>query len=162
MTAMHPTPWPRRRFLAATAAAAGGMVASPAWAQFRVEIAGIGATQIPLAVVSFRDETNAAGMLSDVVRADLLRSGLFRLVEAPEVMDERSLPVLADWRARGADALVAGSVSRLGDGRFDVRYKLWDAVKGEELVGKSQTVLPADLRLAAHRVADEIYENLTG
>ena len=91
-----------------------------------------------------------------------MRSGLFRLVDAPGAMDERSQPVLADWRARGADALVAGSVTRLADGRFDVRHKLWDAVKGEELIGRSQTVLAADLRLAAHRIADEIHENLTG
>ena len=68
--------------------------------------------------------------LSDIVRADLQRSGLFRLVDvAPVPLDERSLPALADWRARGVDALVAGSVTRLADGRFDVRYKLWDAVR---------------------------------
>ena len=149
---------PRRQFLAA----ASGLAVLPAWAQFRVEIAGIGMRQIPLAVASFRDELSSGVPVSEVVRADLLRSGLFRLIEAPDAMDERSQPVLADWRARGADALVAGSVSRLADGRLDVRHKLWDAVKGEELIGRSQTVLPADLRLAAHRVADEIHENLTG
>ena len=68
----------------------------------------------------------------------------------------------AEWRGRGADALAVGSVSRLADGRFDVRFKLWDLVKGEELLGQSKVVLPADLRLAAHRVADAIYEKLTG
>ena len=30
--------------------------AVPAWAQFRVEISGVGATQLPIAVVKFRDE----------------------------------------------------------------------------------------------------------
>jgi TolB protein len=53
-------------------------------------------------------------------------------------------------------------VQRLADGRFDVRYKLWDVVKGEELLGRSQLVQAADLRLAAHRVADEIHQQLTG
>jgi TolB protein len=38
----------------------------------------------------------------------------------------------------------------------------WDAVKGEQLLGQSKQVLPADLRLAAHRVADEIYQAITG
>ena len=53
-------------------------------------------------------------------------------------------------------------MTRLTDGRIDVRYKLWDAVQGEELLGQSQTVLAADLRLAAHRVADGIHQHLTG
>ncbi len=140
----------------------GAALALPVQAQFRVEISGIGATQLPVAVALFRDEGASPVRVSDVVRADLLRSGLFRLVDVADAMDERSLPDLAAWRARGADALVAGSVARLGDGRYEVRYKLWDAVKGEELVGQRQTVVAGDLRLAAHRVADEIHENLTG
>ena len=45
---------------------------------------------------------------------------------------------------------------------IDVRFKLWDLVKGEELLGQSNAALPADMRLAAHRVADSIYQNLTG
>jgi TolB protein len=69
---------------------------------------------------------------------------------------------LPHWRSRGADALVAGSVTRLADGRQDVRYKLWDAVRNEELLGQSKLVQAVDLRLAAHRVADEIHQKLTG
>ena len=69
---------------------------------------------------------------------------------------------MSEWRGRGADALLTGSVSRLADGRFDVRYKLWDVVKGQDLGGQSLAVVAADLRLAAHRVADAVYERLTG
>jgi TolB protein len=151
-------PWPRRRFLGAVAAAA----ASHAAAQFRVEITGIGGTQIPVAVATLRDEDKAPVPVSAVVRADLQRSGLFRIVDAPGVFDESSRIVSAEWRARGADALAVGSVSRLADGRFDVRYKLWDLVKGEELLGRSSVALAADLRLASHRIADAIYQSLTG
>ncbi|MCL4740345.1 MAG: Tol-Pal system protein TolB [Burkholderiaceae bacterium] len=152
----------RRRLIVAGAAGAAALAARPALAQFRVEISGIGATQIPVAVALFRDEGAAPVRVSDVVRADLLRSGLFRLVDVADALDERSLPNLADWRTRGVDALVAGSVQPLADGRHDVRFKLWDVVRGEELVGQRQTVAAADLRLAAHRVADEIHQNLTG
>jgi TolB protein len=148
----------RRQWLIASGAA----LAWPAQAQFRVEISGIGATQLPVAVALFRDEGAAPVRVSDVVRADLQRSGLFRLVDVADAMDERSQPDLAAWRGRGADALVAGSVERMSDGRYDVRYKLWDVVRGEELIGQRQTVVAGDLRLAAHRVADEIHENLTG
>ena len=137
-------------------------MALPAWAQFRVEISGVGATQLPIAIVKFRDEDKATQMVSAIIRADLERSGFFRGVDNQVVLDELSQPAMGEWRARAADALVAGSVSRLADGRFDVRFKLWDVVKGSELGGQSNAVEPADLRLAAHRIADFIYEKLSG
>ncbi len=136
--------------------------ATPASAQFRIDVTGVGATQVPVAVAVFRDEASAGLPLSQVVRNDLERSGVFRTFAADAVLDERSTVNLADWKAKGADALVAGSVSRLADGRWDVRFKLWDAVRNEELIGQSKLVLPADLRLAAHRIADEIQFKLTG
>ncbi len=132
------------------------------WAQVRVDISGVGTTQIPVALAPFRDEASSGVLVSAVIKADLERSGSFRVIDGERGLDERSTVDLAAWRGRGADALVGGSVARLADGRFDVRYKLWDAVKGEQLQGQSKLVLPADLRLAAHRVADEIHEKLTG
>jgi TolB protein len=152
----------RRRFNAALAAGCGLAWVPAAHAQFRVEISGIGATQLPVAVTRFRDEDKTGQPLSEIVRADLERSGVFRIVDSTGALDERSLPVYPDWRSRGADALVAGSSTRLADGRFDVRYKLWDVVKGVELVGQALAVPPADLRLAAHRISDEVQLRLTG
>ena len=150
--------WSRRRAVAAL----GSLTAGPALAQFRVEITGVGATQVPIAIAALRDEASSGVAISAVIKADLERSGLFRALPADASLDERSQVDLAQWRGRGADALVAGSVTRLSDGRLDVRYKLWDAVRNEQLLGQSKVVLPADLRLAAHRVADEIHQSLTG
>ncbi len=158
-------PIPRRQFGAALAALVPAgllMLAPAARAQFRVEISGIGATQLPLAVTRFRDEDRSGQQISAIVRADLERSGAFRSVDSSGTLDERSQPQYPDWRGRGADALVAGSVAKLADGRFDVRYKLWDVVKGEELTGQAMAVPAADLRLAAHRIADVIQQRLTG
>ena len=155
---MSQSPWPRRRFVGALAATA----ALPAAAQFRVEITGIGGTQIPVAIATFRDETLSPVPVAAVVRADLQRSGLFRIVDVPGSFDESSRINIAEWRGRGADALAVGSVMRLADGRFDVRFKLWDLVKGEELVGQSHVAVAADMRLVSHRIADSIYQNLTG
>ena len=135
---------------------------SGAQAQFRVEMSGVGASQVPIAIAHFRDEDRHGQKLSAIVRADLERSGLFRGVDAAEVLDEQASPAMAQWRSRAADALVAGSVTRLADGRLDVRFKLWDVVKGTELGGQSSLVVPADLRLAAHRIADYVHEKLTG
>lgn len=156
-----PRPRPTRRgFLAGVAGALA--VPSVAQAQFRVEIAGVGARQLPIAVAHFRDEEKSGQSISGIVRADLERSGVFRIVDSTGDLDETARPNYADWRARQADALVAGSASRLADGRFDVRYKLWDVVKGADQGGQALAVVSADLRLAAHRIADAVYEKLTG
>lgn len=156
----HSMPIQRRRFNAALAAGLG--LSPAAFAQFRVEISGIGATQLPVAITRFRDEDRSGQALSAIVRADLERSGLFRIVDSSGALDETSTPQFPDWRGRGADALVAGSATRLADGRFDVRFKLWDVVKGTDVLGQALAVPAADLRLAAHRIADAIHEKLTG
>jgi TolB protein len=135
----------------------------PAQAQFKVEISGVGATQIPVALGKFRDENRSPQPIAAIVRADLERSGLFKMLDASaDRLDEASRPVLPDWRGKGVDALVAGSVSPLADGRFDVRYRLWDTLKAKDQGGRSLVVPSGDLRLAAHRIADDIYEQLTG
>jgi TolB protein len=151
-----------RRNLLASALGTLGLVALPAWAQFRVEIAGVGATQLPVVVADFRDQSLGSVPLAAVVRADLERSGVFRASASPEAMDERTEVDPAVWRQRGVDALVAGSLARLSDGRLEVRFRLWDVVRGEQLLGQSKTVLAPDLRLAAHRVADDVTLRLTG
>jgi len=69
---------------------------------------------------------------------------------------------LAEWKSRGADALALGSVRRLADGRYDVRFRLLDTVKQSQLDGLSYVSTAAELRLTAHRIADRIYEKLTG
>lgn len=137
--------------------------ALPALAQFRVEVSGVGLTQIPIALVPFRGEGGAPQKISAIIRADLERSGQFRAVDATnDSMDETTRPDLPGWRQRSVDALVGGSITRLADGRWDVRFRLWDAVRGQDLGGLGYVVPQADLRLAAHKIADYIYEKLTG
>ncbi len=134
-----------------------------AWAQFRVEVSGVGLTQIPVALVAFRGEDTAVQKISAIVQADLERSGQFRGVDASGVsLDDASRPDFSSWRQKNADALLAGSISRLADGRFDVRMHLWDVVRGQDLGSQSFGVVQADLRLAAHQIADYVYEKLTG
>ena len=144
----------------------GGLLAAPllpAWAQFRVEVSGVGTTQLPIAVAVFRGDDAAPQKIAAIVQADLERSGQFRAVDASgAALDETSRPDVALWRQRAADSLVTGSVARLADGRYDVRFRLWDVVRAQDLGGQSYVVVAADLRLAAHRVADAVFERLTG
>ncbi len=136
---------------------------APALAQFRVEVTGVGLTQLPIAVAPFRGDAQSPQKIAAIVQADLERSGQFRAVDASGAqLDETTRPDVALWRQRAADSLVTGSVTRLADGRFDVRFRLWDVVRGQDLGGQSYPVTQGDLRLAAHRIADFIYEKLTG
>jgi TolB protein len=132
-------------------------------AQLRVEITGVGSQQFPIAIANFARDGQVPVEIESVVRADLARSGLFRIVDAGSAaIPENAAVSLPDWKARGADALTIGSVSRLADGRFDVRFRLLDTIRGGQLDGLSYVSPASDLRLTAHRIADRIYEKLTG
>jgi TolB protein len=149
--------------LGLTVNAAFVLVAFPVHAQFRVEVSGVGLTQVPIAIAPFRGDDQAPQKMAAIVQADLERSGQFRGIDTSNsAFDESSRPDMSLWRQKAADALVSGSVTRLADGRFDVRFRLWDVVRGVDLGGQSHAVVAADLRLAAHRVADFVYEKLTG
>jgi TolB protein len=147
-------------------ACVAGMLMAPvasALAQFRVEVTGVGLTQLPIAITSFRGDAEAPQKIGAIIQADLERSGQFRAIDAGGVsLDESSRPDVTPWRQKGADSLAVGSVARVADGRYDVRFRLWDVVKGQDLGGQSYAVVAGDLRLAAHRIADFIYEKLTG
>lgn len=139
------------------------LLAGPVMAQFRVEVTGVGMTQMPIAVAPLRGEAASPQKLSAIVQADLERSGQFKGIDtANAAIDELSRPDWSVWRQRSADALVGGSINRLADGRYDIRARLWDVVKGQDKAEFRDTVPAADLRQAAHRLADWVYQQLTG
>ncbi|BAO82815.1 periplasmic component of the Tol biopolymer transport system [Serpentinimonas maccroryi] len=156
----------RRRFHALAALGGSGLALGawgPAQAQFRVEVTGVGLQQIPFAIAPFRLATGLPQDVPAIVRANLERTGQLRaLPGGSAILDESARPDLAPWRAAGVDALITGSVERLADGRFDVRFRLWDVVRAQDLGGLSFPVPASDLRLAAHRLSDYVYERLTG
>jgi TolB protein len=135
----------------------------PAQAQFRVEVTGVGMTRIPVVLVPLRGQAAAPQKISDIVQADLERSGQFKGLDAAgSQLDELASPDANAWRQRGADALVAGSMTRLADGRYDIRARLWDIVTGQEKSAFKDIVTAGDLRLSAHRMADWVFQQLTG
>jgi TolB protein len=150
------------RALAAIGLLIGSAAAGLAHAQLRVEISGVGASQIPIAIAGFADESIAPQQVSAIIKADLMRSGVFKVIDAGSVISETTPVNYGDWQSRGADALVVGSVQRLADGRIDVRYKLLDTVKSSQLSALAVAVQPQFARLPAHRIADDIYEKLIG
>jgi TolB protein len=139
--------------------------ASAAAAQLSIEITGAGSRRIPIAIAPFAGEGVVVPGITSIVRADLERSGLFRALEVPALSPmptESSSVNFSEWRARLADALALGSVAARPDGRYEVRFKLFDTVKGQDLSGVAYTAARDQLRATAHRIADFIYEKLTG
>ena len=119
------------RFLLALAALAL-FAATSARAQLTIEIVGGSGTAIPISIVSFENESSWPLGITGIVGADLTRSGLFRMVDDAGISPRpyRTEDVrTADFRARGADAVVVGSMRALGDGRAEVRFALVDTVR---------------------------------
>ncbi len=138
------------------------LLAGTSQAQIKVEIAGVGSNQIPVAVAAFADEGIAPADVSDIIRADLERSGVFKVIDAGQTISDSASVDLAAFKAKGADALVVGSITRQPDGRLAIRYKLHDTVKGAQISQLGGEVQPNYTRLQAHRIADDVYEKLTG
>lgn len=128
-----------------------------------IEIIGAGEHQIPVAIVPFGGGGKLAQSIDEVVTGDLQRSGLFRLVDpmgkSPHELADVSYP---DWQALGADALAIGTVTAQANGRIEARFRLLDVVKQTELVGQSVSANDDQVRAVGHRIADLIYEKLTG
>ena len=140
------------------------LVAGLARAQLTIEIVGGGATTIPIAIVPFASDAYPLSTTA-VISADLARSGLFKVVDAGGVVPRPSRAEdvrYGDWTSRGADAVVVGSMAPQPDGRIEVRFALLDTVKQGQLAAVTYVVPLAQLRATAHRIADAIYEKLTG
>lgn len=136
-------------------------LALPVRAELTIEISGAGEHQIPIAVVPFAGEEGYKQIISNVVSADLVRSGLFRLVNvAGKTPHLPSEVTYADWT--GADALVIGSVTQQADGRVAVQFRLLDVVRQTELLGQAVSARGEQLRAIAHRISDMIFEKMTG
>ncbi len=140
-----------------------------AWAKLEIEIVQGNPSALPIAVVPFH--WRAAGMppitgVAEVVAADLYRSGLFAPMDEADMVDR---PADAEsirfgtWRLLKTDYLVIGWVNDApGGNAYDIVYQLFDVHTQERLLSQITTVSLGDLRFGAHRVADAIYEKLTG
>jgi TolB protein len=152
-------------WLAGVLAAALSVIPFAANAQVEVEIRRGQVRAIPIAVSEFSGN-GIAIETSQIIAADLERSGLFRPINPAAFLDHGvavdAPPRFENWKAINAQALVAGRVSDTGDGRLRGEYRLWDTVSGRQIAGE-QFFIPANVsRRLAHIIADSVYERLTG
>lgn len=136
--------------------------ASAVQAQVRIDVSGVGASQLPISIANFATDGRVPQDVAAVVRSNLMRSGTFRVIDSGLTLSDTAQVDFNQARSSGAETLVAGSIARLADGRFDVRYRLYDAVRQSVLVSSVLVASAPDLRLAGHRISDAIFEKLTG
>ena len=160
-----------RRSLLGGMAAAGAAAALPgaALAQLRVDITRGKVEPVPIAVSRFagsapgRDDLGSA--IAEVITADLQGSGLFRVIDRAAYIqspDElRDVPRFADWRQINAQALVTGVVAP-GPQGVAVEFRLWDVFAGAQLRGLRFDSSNDQWRRIAHKIADVVYERMTG
>ncbi|QIK39126.1 Tol-Pal system beta propeller repeat protein TolB [Caldichromatium japonicum] len=140
----------------------------PGWAQQRlnIEITGGTETAQPIAIIPFG--TSATQSLpvdpAAIIAADLARTGRFRPMATRDMLDRptrREEIDFRDWSLLGMNNLVIGQVVPEGAG-YRVSFALFDVFRAAELANGTLTSTATGLRQTAHRIADEIYERLTG
>lgn len=145
--------------------------ASPAHAELKVDITRGVTEPIPMAVTNFigndGNSNNIGQQITSVVVADLERSGLFRqlnpsgFIQPPQEI-AASGPKLPEWKTIGAQGLVAGTVTPTDGGRYRVEFRLWDTLVGNQMAGVAFTTTTDNWRRIAHKIADVIYNRITG
>jgi TolB protein len=136
-------------------------------AALEIEISGGGAQQIPIAILPYAEPAglSAKDSIHEIVAADLKRSGLFRVLDTRGMANLPTAPnqiKYAEWGALQAQAMTVGHVENMGGGRLKVSFQLMDVLKQTQLMGMDYQIAPTQIRATAHKIADAIYEKLTG
>ena len=148
-----------------TALATVGALTLPARALVEIDINKGNAEPLPIAITDFLSGGELGAQISQIVAADLKRSGLFAPIDQGAFIEKISNPDVAprfeDWKVINAQALVTGRVSQEG-GKLNAEFRLWDTFAGEQLEGQQLVADASNQRRIAHMIADAIYERLTG
>jgi TolB protein len=139
---------------------------SPAYAVVELNINKGNVAPLPIAVTDFMSNGDIGAKVSQVVAADLKRSGLFAPIDNAAFLEKISnfdaAPQFQNWRTINAQALVTGRVTQEADGRLRAEFRLWDTFAGQQMTGQQFYTQPENWRRVAHIIADAIYEKVTG
>src|SRR5918995_386459 len=126
------------------------VIAPIANAQLVIEITRGQENAVPIAVVPFGWETaNAAPFdVAQVVAADRQTAG-----------DQIRFQ---DWRYLKSDFIVVGKLTPEAGDRYAAQFELYNVLNGQRLAGQRLTATTNSLRAMSHRIADIIFEQLTG
>lgn len=146
------------------------MVALPVQAQLRIDVTRGHLQPLPIAISPLTsaggDATREGQEIARVIEANLNRSGLFRSIDErafiEKISDGNAVPRFADWRQINAQALVTGTIQKVGSDKLSVSFRLWDNTIEKQISGKEFTTFARNWRRVAHLISDEIYKRMTG
>ncbi len=123
--------------------------------------------QTTIAVVPFSQGPEFDGQepLSEIIQFDLARSGQFAPTARDNMLsfpNRRDDVFFRDWRVLGVEYLVIGRASIDAAGKLKVDYHLFDVFNEREMIVDAVVTSRSKWRDAAHKVADEVFEAITG
>jgi len=155
----------KSRAAAALAALAFLLVATPGHAQLRLDITQGVRDAVPIAVVPFGGQAEGgANDIAAVVANDLRMSGRFAPLERRDMVSRPTSGAeirFEDWRLLKSDFVVVGRVEPDGAG-LAVNFELHNVRTGASLLAQRLPSTEKGLRATAHRIADLVFERLTG
>lgn len=125
---------------------------------------------VPIAVNYF-DADNANNdkigrNIIDVIKNDLKVSGILRPIPSAAFIETKTgithKPSFTSWRQINASFLLNGFISELSSGRIKVSFVLWDTILEKDIEGVTLELSNKLWRRVAHKIADKIYERVTG
>lgn len=131
-------------------------------AELNIEITGGAESATPIAVVPFGGA--APVDVSGIVNADLNHSGYFKTLAQQDMLSRPTQEAEVNyrtWQALGQEYLVVGKVIPEG-GQFATQFELFTVTRGQKMLAYRMMVPGNDLRRAAHRISDLIFEKITG
>jgi TolB protein len=127
-----------------------------------------------IAAPDFPDSSTSDGAtgrdIAQGIVSDLKAVGRFVLVDSNITPEANGVvPQFDKWRSTNAEWLVTGSVKESAprlmekpSHRLLVEFRLWNVVKGENVLGQMYVVGSEDLQRVPHLIAEEIFKRLTG
>ena len=128
---------------------------------------GVG-KQTPVAIVPFGVERGLSKIsknITEIITNDLLRSGRFSVTPVENMLQKPSTGAeidFDDWSILGVEAVVIGKISEGRNNSYNIQFQLFDIYKREQIVGYRMPANEKTLRRSAHRIADMVFEELTG
>ncbi|WP_237058096.1 Tol-Pal system beta propeller repeat protein TolB [Microbulbifer sediminum] len=121
-------------------------------------------TPIAVAPFAFTGTGVLSEDVSDIISADLRRSGLFAPVPKEDMLSFPKAPdevIFRDWRILGTEYVVTGRIEPQASG-YLLTFDLVNIFGRQTMFTKQVSGGSRQLRDIAHRAADEIYEAITG
>jgi TolB protein len=124
----------------------------------------------PIALNDFATTDGAARRLAikiqNVVQADLERCGFFRIISKEAFIEDKigiaHTPLFQVWRQINATVLLNGAIKQNDRNKYEISFILWDSFTEKDIAGEIYQIDERSWRRVAHKIADKIYERITG